>query len=154
MSVTFSTSPQSKIIGAKIKCWEFVDLQISTVPETAELDALMHNKECQECQNYGGALIEYDHEVNDLNLSNGNAQFLLENLGLNENLYGNLKADDFLARALIADALLPNDPGTPTFEDGNIIYGGREPMYLQNKIARLIELCNWASAHKAEITWG
>jgi hypothetical protein len=154
VSVTFSTSPQSKIIGAKIKCWEFVDLQISTVPETVEEDAKIHNLECSECRTYGGALIEYDHEVNDLNISNGNAHYLLENLGLAESLYGNLKAEDFLARALIADALLPLDPGTPTIQEGNIVYGGREPMYLQNKIARLIELCNWASAHKAEITWG
>ena len=146
MSVTFSTLPQSKIIVAKIKCWEFVDLQISTTPETAEFDASTHNKECPECQNYGGALIEYEHEVNDLNISNSNAQFLLENLGLNENLYGNLKAEEFLARALIADALIPNDPGTPTVQDGNIIYGGREPMYLHNMFAFIV-LCK-TNQHK------
>lgn len=154
MSITFSTSPQSEIVGAEIKCWNFEVGSISTSIENAETVSKSHNENCEDCKAYGGSLIEYDRIVNDINLSNTNAFYVLEKIGLKDQSYGSLNADDFLGRVLLADAIYEPDQGLESRSEGNIHYGGRSPLYLQDKLSKLINLSNWAKENKAEITWG
>jgi len=154
MSVTFSTNPEPTVLGAYLKCWDVIDLIIPTTLATASKDAALHAETCNECKIYQGPLVEYNREVSEVQLSNTNAFSLLESLGLTGESYGQLPSEDFAGRALLAMALLPSDDGMESFQEGNIIHGGRQPGYTQGKLAKLIELSNWAMKNKAEVTWG
>lgn len=153
MSVTFSTNPSIEVVGVKINCWNFEEIsQPYNLNNYAEV-AKTHNDNCEECRVYGGSLAEFEKVVNDMNISNTNASYLLDKLGIEE-LFGSMSSEDFLGRILIAEALSPSDEGIPSYKDGNIVYGGREENYLQNKLARLREMANYAKNNNLEITWG
>jgi hypothetical protein len=154
MSVTFSTNPEPTVTSTYLKCWDVMDLRIPTTLETASADGATHSLECPECMNYQGPVIEYTREVSEVQLSNTNAYMLLESLGLDGEIFGQIPSEEFTGRALLAMALLPSDDGMETFQEGNIVYGGRQPGYTQDKLSKLIELSNWATKHKAEVTWG
>ena len=154
MSVTFSTNPEPTVQGAYLKCWDVLDLIIPTTIENSKKDADNHSKECNECSNYQGPLLEFNRVVSEVQLSNSNASILLETLGLTGQIFGALPSEDFTGRALLAMALLPQDEGMPSIQEGNVIHGGRQPGYTQAKLAKLIELSNWAMKNKAEVTWG
>lgn len=154
MSVTFSTNPEPTVLSTYLKCWDVMDLRIPTTFESASVDSAAHSLECQECMSYQGPVVEYDREVSEVQLSNTNAYMLLESLGLTGKIFGQIPSEEFAGRVLLAMALLPSDDGMETFQEGNIVYGGRQPGYTQVKLAKLIELSNWAMKHKAEVTWG
>ena len=44
------------------------------------------------------------------------------------------------------------DTGTPTVQDGNVIFCGRPEGYLQTRAAQLLALCDLAG--DAEVCWG
>lgn len=106
------------------------------------------------------------------NCANGNAPGVLEALGLplgeDGDHYGDVTAEDFLGRVLLALAITPADPGIPAtsrdisdgFGDQPILTAGgrwhdmgRRPGYLQAKLGELHELAAWAAPQGLRIAW-
>ena len=100
-------------------------------------------------------------EAEDLeaNMSNANAAVVCGALGIDLEEWGwcgSLPAEDFLGRVLLALAIQPADEGIPVHETtvpGQVrwIECGRRPGYIQERLAQLHDLAQWAVAHDAEI---
>lgn len=106
-----------------------------------------------------------------VNMANGNAARVTEALGivLDSEWCGEMAAEGFLGRVLMALALSPADEGMPSFEmkagddagifgiiDENgprVIQGARRPCYLQDRLTELHELADWAVSNGALIMW-
>jgi hypothetical protein len=155
MSVTFSTSPAAPVLSVQLLCWSDTRNPIRSTDANAAADIELHSLDCAECAAYGGPIREDLRVVRDLNLSNTNARRVLEALGFTDDeLFGELSAELFLGRILLADAVSPVDAGRPTIITGNVIECGTEEGYLQDRLARLRSLAEWAYANNATITWG
>lgn len=108
-----------------------------------------------------------------VNMSNSNAHRVAQTLGidLDPDWCGDMAAEDFLGRVLMALAISPADEGMPshTLQPGDdagvlfgtvreggptIIAGARRPGYLQERLAELHELALWAVANDAVVMWG
>lgn len=96
-----------------------------------------------------------------VNVSNANATTLLDLLGIEHDpcdLFGDLPADGFLGRVLIAQALAgtaaDDEGGVPAVRYGNTIECGRRPGYLAERLAELHEVASWAKAHGGVVAWG
>lgn len=112
----------------------------------------------------------------EVNVSNTNAARLLEALGLpivdadTEELSGQCDPSDLQARALIALAVLPEDPELPAYElrpaeqsaavqalvgDGGarVWQGPRRAGYLQQRLTQLSELAGYCAAHDYLVYW-
>lgn len=98
----------------------------------------------------------------EINMSSSNAAVVCGALGIDlaeEGWCGSLPAEDFLGRVLMALAIQPSDEGVPARDDtvpGQVrwIECGRRPGYIQERLAQLHELAQWAVAHQAEIDFG
>lgn len=94
----------------------------------------------------------------ELNMANGNAAAILQLLGLPADPGGEATAEQMLGRILIAQALLDvatdDENGTPDVHDGRVIYCGRRPGYLAERLADLQEIATWAHQHHVPVVWG
>ena len=115
------------------------------------------------CPEFNANLLVACPEAEDLeiNVSSANAVVLCDALGINlaeEGWCGSLPAEDFLGRVLVALAVQPSDEGIPTHEvpTGGVrwIECGRRPGYIQDRLAQLHELAEWAVAHGAVVDFG
>lgn len=92
-----------------------------------------------------------------LNVSNDNADALLELLGLPAEPDGDIPADDMLGRVLIAQALVDvasaDRQGLPAAVDGRWEDAGRRPGYLADRLATLADLATQASQHGGWVCW-
>lgn len=155
MSVTFSTSPAAPLLAVELLCWESSATPIPSTPASANADIASHSVSCEECRAYGGAIRQDIRVVDDVNVSNGNARVVLDALGfVEDDLYGELDAELFLGRILLAEAVSPVDAGRPTVRTGNFVECGRDEGYLQHRLSQLRSLAEWARLHDATITWG
>ena len=90
----------------------------------------------------------------------GNAALLCDVLGIasDDEDGGEMTPTDFLGRVLVAQALSPADAGVPMYTesgDGRFINCGRPEGYLQDRLADLRELAEWAIAHgRGTVWWG
>ena len=97
-----------------------------------------------------------------VNMSNSNAVVVCATLGIDLQDWGwcgNLGAEDFLGRILLALAIEPADEGVPSHETtvpGQVrwIECGRPEGYVQDRLGQLRELADWAAANGAEISFG
>lgn len=103
---------------------------------------------------------EFAADIEDINMNNANAAFVLESLGFAEDvaagdLCGTVPAQDFLGRVLAALALSPGDEGVPAHTVGSdrFIDCGRRPGYLQDRLAGLHELALAAQFRDLSVTW-
>jgi hypothetical protein len=108
------------------------------------------------------------HGGPELNVANGNAVDLLQLLGLPAEAWGEAPAEDFLGRVLMAQALLDvatdDEHGRPEVFDeqgdlfgvtvGQVIWCGRRPGYLAERLAELHQIAHWANQFSAEVQWG
>lgn len=105
----------------------------------------------------------------EVNMSNANAAQVCAALGVSlaPDWCGNMAADDFLGRVLVAMAVAPADPGMPSYEllpgdadrpmwagDATVIQGARPAGYLQERLTQLHALALWAVENDKIITWG
>ena len=104
----------------------------------------------------------------EINMSNANAAVVCGALGIDlaaEGWCGSLPAEDFLGRVLVALAIQPADEGIPSHElprehngpfpvGPRIVECGRRPGYIQERLAQLHALAQWAVDHQAEIDFG
>lgn len=104
----------------------------------------------------------FSPEELDVNMSNSNAARVCRSLGLDLNELGwcgDLPAEDFLGRILVALAVEPSDAGVPATVDAapgraTFIDCGRPEGYVQERLGHLRELADWAVAHGAKISFG
>lgn len=94
----------------------------------------------------------------EVNMANGNAAQILDLLGLDfDGDWGETRADDFLGRVLIAQALLTvatdDAHGLPAVQERNWTDCGRRPGYLAERLTDLHRLATWAVDNQAAVTW-
>jgi len=118
-------------------------------------------------------LVGVSPEDMGVNMSNTNAHRVCQALGidLDPDWCGDLDAQDFLGRVLLALAISPADEGMPshTLQPGDdagpllgvvgqggptIVQGARRPGYLQERLTELHSLAQWAVANDAVVMWG
>lgn len=95
------------------------------------------------------------------NVSNASAADLLSYLGLNpeypEDHAGTFTADEVLGACLVATAIgapdLGHEGGVDPRPGGRMIHAGRRAGYLEEKVAYLTELAEWAKANHADVTF-
>jgi len=97
-----------------------------------------------------------------INVGNRNACDLLSLLGLlpadetDDDLAGNVTAEDFLGRVLVAIALAETtvDPaGRPDMASGRVIDLGYGAHYLPHRLIELRQLAEWARARSLRVWW-
>ncbi|MDG4792066.1 hypothetical protein O7626_40330 [Micromonospora sp. WMMD1102] len=93
-----------------------------------------------------------------VNMANGNAAQVLDLLGLTNDGCGELAAEDFLGRVLLAQALsdvaTDDTRGLPARIEGtNWIDCGRRPGYLAERLTQLHEIASWARERNAVVMW-
>lgn len=113
------------------------------------------------CAAYGPRVTPvYAVDVPYLNVSNNNGRRLLSLLDLDAfEAVGSTTAADFLSRAFLADLLMPVDKGAQVHEDRTaggmqFVDCGRDPGYLQDRLATLTGIALWARSHGRDVTWG
>lgn len=100
-----------------------------------------------------------DGDAPSINMSNDNAVGVLALLGIDtsDELAGDLSADDFLGRVLLAQAVKPADPGVPAtvVSDGGMmaLACGRRPGYQDERLAQLREIADWCRANDRAVCW-
>lgn len=67
---------------------------------------------------------------------------------------GQLPAEDFLGRVLVALALTPEDEGVDGYWNGRLHMGGRRAGYLQLRLAELHDLAQWCVGRGRDVAWG
>lgn len=95
------------------------------------------------------------------NVSNANAADLLSYLGLEPeypgDLSGTFTADEVLGACLVATAIgapdLGHEGGVDPRPGARMIHCGRREGYLEEKVAYLTELAQWAKANRADVTF-
>ena len=113
-----------------------------------------------------------------VNMSNANARFVLDRLGLLDEsgeLCGSASPADLRGRILVATALAGGDPGVPAVEyqgsqwrmvndphdeamrgdlaSGTIVDCGRAPGYLDKRLVSLTELVDWCEQRGRSVDW-
>lgn len=159
MSVTFypTKTPKAELCSLRFWC----DLTTQNVAADVARDvAHTHSITCGECGLNGGVLVDEIHDFVEVNMANSNAARVLHLLGYSgDDLYcGSADVDDFLGRLLVADGLLEtSDERAPQTLKGSggatLIDLGERAGYLNEKLALLIELANWAKRNDSDICW-
>jgi hypothetical protein len=103
--------------------------------------------------------LDWDSQL-AVNMSSSSAATVASTLGIDldaEGWCGDMPAQDFLGRVLVALALSPLDEGMPCYEvpgtGARMIQGARRSGYLQERLAQLHELAVWAVKHNSDIRY-
>jgi hypothetical protein len=94
-----------------------------------------------------------------VNMANGNAAQVFDLLGLTyDGDFGEIAAEDFLGRVLLAQALTDvvtdDTRGLPArIEGAKWIDCGRRPGYLAERLTELHEIACWAHERNAVVVW-
>jgi hypothetical protein len=67
---------------------------------------------------------------------------------------GQIPAEDFLGRVLVALALTPEDAGVDGYWSGRTHMGGRRAGYLQRRLVELHDLARWCADRGRDVVWG
>ncbi|WP_328973604.1 hypothetical protein [Streptomyces sp. NBC_00239] len=67
---------------------------------------------------------------------------------------GQMPAEEFLGRVLIALALTPEDAGVEGYWDGRWFTGGRSAGHLQMRLLELHALAQWCALRGRDVAWG
>ena len=173
MSVTFSpATPESVAIAHNLTCvcgaWVFDVVYPDYASACRARYAGNIKSACDDeicvISSRGGVLFPVPAvEFPEVNLANGNACMILEVLGIDvaDDLCGEVSADDFLGRILIALALSPVDEGMPAYkisgddDEGATIWQAPRPVgYTQDVLNRLREVAEFAKSKGWGICWG
>lgn len=104
---------------------------------------------------------EHAPEHLQINMSNTNAAMICEALGLSlaPDYCGDMPAEAFLGRVLLALAICPEDDGMPSYEHTvvgtgpRVIEGSRRSGYLQERLQQLHALGTHAVTVRSEVWW-
>lgn len=159
MAIYFYPDPVPATPNFLVKFW--CDRPETVVPSgQQDSTAQAHNASCEECASYGGALVDGDHQWPQISISYGNASLIMGMLGYkgDDVHYGEVTAEDFLGRLLIADGLLETtDAREPVVSRGakgaTLIDLGLPAGYVNDRIRILISLAQWAKDHNTGLRW-
>lgn len=170
MSITFEVE-MGPVTGFELRCWcGIVGFETT---DWREMDKFHQNlrdnpvnfEGCtsEDCLVYGPArnVLTEGPETPSVNMSQTNAQEILEVLGVNmveAGYAGSFSVEDLEGRLLMAAALAPVSEMRPAFahkgETGPTnIYCAREEGYVQNKLARISEVVAAAKQLNRRIVW-
>lgn len=99
----------------------------------------------------------------EVNMANGNAAYMAGLLGIERDedgcLFGEMDAEDFLGRVVLARGLSVGDPGVPQTETRGergalFIDCGRHEGYADQRLIDLEEVAHYAVDHAATVAWG
>ena len=168
MSVTFA--PEFVDSEHTIRCWCGQSQSTLTFPtRQAAYEALTNGAHGLTCPDEYCAA-EYRpgyptpvNETPEVNMSNVNADMLLEALGIgigedfSDYCCGSMDARDFLGRVLLAQALTPLDAGIPAHAlpgtNARVINCGRPAGYTQDRLDALHKIGMYAFQHNLKVVW-
>lgn len=111
------------------------------------------------CAAYGPSFLNAD-DIPEVNFSNSNAAEVLDVLGIyvgdewEDRCAGVMSGEDFLARVLLASAVQLEDAGVPAhYVSSNMISMGRREGYLNDAVARLREVAEYAVEWNLSVSW-
>lgn len=165
MSITFAPTFQpSDVIGHRVSC-ACGDAKSPTIhARRANAMSEMQRGDVACGDDYCGAdctCVEVVESTNFpfVNMSNRNAQSLLDVLGLTwDDNGGEATADDLLGRILIAEGIYGEDHGVPSEHTrrsggGLLVDCGREPGYINDRLVGLREVAEAARKAGRTVTW-
>lgn len=170
MSITFYVE-MGPVTGFELRCWcGIVGFETADWREMDKFQMNLRENPVQfegctseDCLIYGPArnVLTADPETPSVNMSQTNAQEILEVLGIDmeeAGYAGAFSVEDLEGRILMADALAPVSELRPTFthkgETGpTMVYCAREEGYVQNKLARIADVVAAAKELNRMVVW-
>lgn len=170
MSITFEVE-MGPVTGFELRCWcGIVGFETTDWREMDKFQLNLRENPVQfegctsdDCLIYGPArrTLTADPETPYVNMSQTNAQEILEVLGINmedEGYAGSFSVEDLEGRLLLAGGLAPVSEFRPTFthkgETGpTMIHCAREEGYVQNKLARIADVVAAAKELNRKVVW-
>ena len=175
MSVSF-TAEITAITGFQIRC--YCDIVGETyghhndawaaVREMQDNGVSLDGCTDEDCVIYGCTVetLTVGPEADEINVSSFNARPILEALGYiadgdnsDDGMVGSATAEEFMGRVLLALAVLPVSAerlSETTGGNGTVTvhYGGRPEGYVQDRLAQLHGLAQFAREHSRMVYWG
>lgn len=157
MSVTFLVVQEPTAFSLQCSCGDASHSETFSSYVDAVVAHATVNVACGDdfCSAFPASIVAVLPYAEDVNVSNINARAILEVLGLDStDLCGDLQAEDFLGRILVAQALNPVDAGVPAYADGSVVNCGRPEGYMDSQLIRLQAIAEHAAKHDQLIAWG
>lgn len=158
MSVTFFVAQAPSSFTVECSCSTYVyPVELASYTDAALVQLTAVNGCADEyCNAYPMSVCLNFPFAEDVNVSNVNARAVLEVLGFDtsEDLCGSVSGSDFLGRVLTAMALNPVDTGVPALQQGNVVFCGRPEGYMDDVLARLLPMAEYANQNTLELAWG
>lgn len=165
MSVTFYTEPTNTQVRIACACGEVASNTVFASHQEAY--RALHIEKTATVPQCGDAYCAADRSVTylpleetpEVNVSNTNASAIFDILGIKvgeefeERCVGEMAADEFQGRVLIAAGLQPVDAGIPAIQEGNQVFCGRPEGYLNSRIEELRAVADYATANGSPIRW-
>lgn len=105
------------------------------------------------CAAYSCCVVAVE-ETESVNVSNLNARFVLESMGvLSEDLMGSMSGDEFLGYVLMCQGAGVSDAGVPSTADGIMVNCGRPEGYLDEVLVRLEAVASTARNSGFPVYW-
>ena len=152
MSIIFSTLPKSDVISYTNLYWCEKTEDTYQTNILAANDREAHNLTCQECSIYGGALLQENLQVPDIQMSNNNALAFLKAFGMPVEYSGEVEA------SILFDSLtLLNLDSSDLIEADKVSHNvhsfGRDDSYINTRLMQFSKLTDWARKNNAKIIW-
>jgi hypothetical protein len=156
MSLTFA-STAAVVTGVRHDC--FHDSTSWTVPVGADLRSFTaaHDARCADCRAFGGMLATRVLDVEELSVPDTTAAELFGLLGLPADTTPTsaiIDGEDFLGRALVALALMPETVGVTAQGHSVDVRSRRAPSLLESHLTQLCRIGQHAADRGACVTWG
>jgi len=163
MSITFTPAlSDADVKGYFGECYaDFtqppVMIGFSGTYEAAREAVALHTLECDECRGYG-IIVTPAIDAPEVNMSNVNAAYIIDLMGIEFDYCGSIPAAELLERIAFGEVVGGGDEGTVTVayraEGGaTMVDCGRPAGYADMRLGQLREVAEWAAAHGREVTW-
>lgn len=156
MSTTFA-STAATVIGVRYDC--YADSTSWTVPPGSDMSSFTaaHDARCADCCAFGGMLATPVLDVDEVLVPDSTAEELFILLGLPAGTTPSaalVDGQDFLGRALLALALVPELVAVPADDLPFPAHDRRGPAFHEDLLTRLCCIGEHAAARGACVTWG
>jgi hypothetical protein len=163
MSITFyPTMSDSDVLGYAAECYAdytrpAVQIGFAATRDESLERVAMHTLECDECRGYG-AYVSAVTEVPEVNMSNVNAAYIIDLMGIEFDYCGSIPAAELLERVTFGQVVGGGDEGTVavayrTEGGATMVDCGRSAGYADMRLEQIREVAEWAAAHGRDVVW-